>query len=91
MYENDTRHNNEGYLDPTAHEAIKNIALEKSATIGTDEDKDYSAPCGDMAPDYVAIRFYKLLHTIFYLCELAGFNIEGRITVVDRKTRRRFE
>lgn len=33
-------------------------------------------------------RFHKLLHTIFYLCELAGFKIENRIILIDKKTRR---
>lgn len=33
-------------------------------------------------------RFHKLLNTIFYICELAGFKIEGRITLVDEKTGR---
>ena len=32
------------------------------------------------------IRFYKLIHTIFHVCELAGFELEGRITLRDRKT-----
>ncbi len=31
-------------------------------------------------------RFHRLLHTIFYLCELAGFQIEGRIVLVDRRS-----
>lgn len=31
-------------------------------------------------------RFHKLLHTIFYLCELAGFQIEGRIVLRDKRT-----
>lgn len=31
-------------------------------------------------------RFRKLLNTIFYLCELAGFEIEGRIVLVDKKS-----
>lgn len=60
---NDLRKNAEGYLDPTAYEAMKNI------------DKDDE-------------RFHKLLHTIFYLCELAGFQIEGRIILVDKKNGR---
>lgn len=34
------------------------------------------------------IRFYKLLHTIFHVCELAGFSLEGRVTLVDNKTGR---
>lgn len=31
-------------------------------------------------------RFKRLLATIFYICELAGFRIEGRLTIVDKKT-----
>lgn len=31
-------------------------------------------------------RFYNLLNTIFYICNLAGFHVEGRITLVDKKT-----
>ena len=31
-------------------------------------------------------RFKKLLTTIFCICELANFHIEGRITVKDKKT-----
>lgn len=57
----DARKNKEGYLDPTAYEAIRNIER------------------GDE-------RFKKLLHTIFYICDLAGFQIEGRIIFVDKKT-----
>lgn len=34
------------------------------------------------------IRFYKLLHTIFHVCELAGFELEGRVTLKDKKTGR---
>ena len=33
-------------------------------------------------------RFEKLLRTIFYLCDLAGFHIEGRIVLVDKRTGR---
>lgn len=52
------RRNAEGYSDPTAYEALKNIERE--------EDE----------------RFHRLLHTLFYLCELADFEIEGRIILV---------
>ena len=31
-------------------------------------------------------RFKKLLNTIFYICDLAGFHIEGRLTIRDKKT-----
>lgn len=57
------RKNSEGYSDPTAFEALRNINKE-------DE------------------RFHKLLYTIFYLCELAGFGIEGRVVLIDKKTGR---
>lgn len=30
--------------------------------------------------------FHKLLNTIFTICELAGFHIEGRIAIKDCKT-----
>lgn len=33
-------------------------------------------------------RFHKLLHTIFCICELAGFEVEGRIVLVNKKTGR---
>lgn len=33
-------------------------------------------------------KFHKLLHTIFYLCELAGFQIDGRIVLKDKKSGR---
>lgn len=31
-------------------------------------------------------RFHKLLYAIFDICELANFEIEGRIVLVDKKT-----
>lgn len=33
-------------------------------------------------------RFYKLLDTIFNICELSGFHLEERITVKDKETGR---
>lgn len=33
-------------------------------------------------------RFYMLLDTIFNICELSGFHLEGRIEVKDKKTGR---
>lgn len=33
-------------------------------------------------------RFYKLLGVIFSICDLAGFHVEGRITLKDKKTGR---
>lgn len=63
MTERDQRKNSEGYADPTAYEAIRNV------------DKDDE-------------RFHRLLHTIFYICELAGFQIEGRVVLVDKRNGR---
>lgn len=60
---NNPRCNAEGYSDPTAFEALRNLERE-------DE------------------RFHRLLHTLFYLCELAGFEIEGRIILVDKRNGR---
>ena len=40
--------------------------------------------CSDK--DYV--RFHALLHTIFHLCEVAGFQIEGRIVLKDKHSGR---
>ena len=31
-------------------------------------------------------RYHKLLNTIFNICQLSGFKIEGRIVLIDRKT-----
>ena len=31
-------------------------------------------------------RFRKLLSTIFYICDLAGFHIESRLEIKDKKT-----
>ncbi len=33
-------------------------------------------------------RFHKLLHTLFYLCDLAGFEVQERIVLLDKKTKK---
>lgn len=53
----------------------------------------YDAIRNTEGTDYHALpdekeRFYKCLHTIFHLVELAGFTLEGRITLVDRESGR---
>ena len=41
----------------------------------------------NLTPEEIAKnRFDKLLRTIFYIRDVAGFRIEGRITLVDKKT-----
>lgn len=37
---------------------------------------------------YEEERVTKLVHTIFHVCELAGFAVEGRITLRNKKTGR---
>lgn len=36
-------------------------------------------------------RFHKLLNTIFYICEMAGFHLENRIVLKDNRTGRIWE
>lgn len=31
-------------------------------------------------------RFRRLLGTIFYICDLAGFKVDGRIVLIDKRT-----
>lgn len=33
-------------------------------------------------------RFHKLLHTLFYICELANFEVGERIVLIDKKSGR---
>lgn len=33
-------------------------------------------------------RFHKLLYMLFDICELSGFEIEGRVVLVDKRTGR---
>lgn len=63
--------NPEGYPDPTAYHAINNVEKAFIESKSLSEDED---------------RFHKLLNTIFTICELAGFHIEGRIAIKDCKT-----
>lgn len=60
-----------------------------------DELKKNASGCDDPTA-YKAIKkidkedekFHKLLHTIFYICSLAGFEVEGRIVLKDLKSGR---
>ena len=38
--------------------------------------------------DRESARFYKLLHTIFNVCYLAGFEVDGRLALRDKRTGR---
>lgn len=38
--------------------------------------------------DEETARFQRLLNTIFYICEIAGFHVEERIVIRDKRTGR---
>lgn len=42
------------------------------------------------AAEEETVKFQKLLDTIFNICELSGFHIEGRITIKSKNTGRRW-
>lgn len=54
--------------------------------------EEYSDPTAYEALRNIEIkedeRFHKLLYAIFDICELAGFEIEGRIVLIDKKSGR---
>ena len=60
-----------------------NHGLKKNAS-GCDDPTPYEAIKN--IENENSVRFYKLLHTIFHVCELAGFELEGRITLKDKKS-----
>lgn len=62
--DHDLKKNGEGYNDPTAYKAIKNVDEATSSRT----------------------RFLSLLDVIFKVCELAGFHLEERIVVKDKRT-----
>lgn len=64
-YIKNCKKNSEGYDDPTAYQAIKNVEKKHK-----NDDAD----------------FYKLLDTIFNICDLAGYHVEGRIVLKNKKT-----
>ena len=69
------RKNSEGYSDPTAYKAIKNIdAAEKKANKILDKEETE--------------RFHKLLDTIYNICALSDFHIGERIVLIDKRTGR---
>ena len=71
----DLKHNSEGYSDPTAYKAIKNIedAKKKSNKILDEEETE---------------RFHKVLDTIYNICALSDFHIGERIGLIDKRTGR---
>lgn len=60
-----------------------NKDIKKNAS-GYDDPTAYNAIThADRDTNKRDIRFYKLLHTIFHVCELAGFELQGRIALKD--------
>ena len=69
------KRNKEGYPDPTAYKAIKNIEeAEKKANKILDKEETE--------------RFHKVLDTIYNICALSDFHIGERIVLIDKRTGR---
>ena len=65
--------NHEGYSDPTASEALRRLSrhnYNRNSCVSSKNDP----------------RIGPLLRTIFYICALAGFDIDGRIVFRDKQT-----
>jgi hypothetical protein len=63
--------------------------ISKTESISTKNEEGYNDPTGceavkNMEKDRARVN--KLLHTIFYICKLAGFEVKDRIVLVDKKT-----
>ncbi|MCC8049725.1 MAG: hypothetical protein LIP10_03565 [Clostridiales bacterium] len=82
-YTPDLSTNASGYRDSTALHAIAKADLEaKSKKKAVDGDgKPYDRPYD---PDEA--KFYKLLKTMFAMAECAGYRVESRIVLRDKKT-----
>jgi hypothetical protein len=70
LNDKDLKRNKEGYYDPTAYEAIKNVEAEEKSKLN---DNDYE-------------RFQKFIGCIFRICELSDFHIEERLVIKDKRT-----
>lgn len=85
-----SRRNFEGYLDLTAYEAERNIIMETlENNIETAETVEKTAD-DNTKKKYSkdTVRFFETLDLIFKICRLAGFHVEGRISLKDIKTGR---
>lgn len=65
--------NQEGYMDMTRHDAVENIEREQR-----EKERETRE----------AARVTKLVHTLFYICNVAGFDVAERIVLRDKKTGR---
>lgn len=65
---------------------IGNSSDHRRNSYGYSDPTAYSLICKENKEEEE--RFHKLLHTIFYICEIAGFEIDGRIVLVDKKNGR---
>lgn len=74
----DLLRNGSGYVDPTAYKAIKNSERIECRT-WRKSDEGLSEGYG---------RAKKLRKTILYICDMAGFEVEGSIILRDKKTRK---
>lgn len=81
--------NGSGYVDPTAYEAIKKADGDDVAESGmADEERSPSLEewYGRRVTPEEYLKFKKTLGCIKRICELAGYQLEGRITLVDVST-----
>lgn len=75
--DDDIRKNGSGYYDPTAYKAIKKVENEAKNTKTSKKHKSMDFE-----------RYQKLIKLVYELCDLAGFRLENRIILVDKKTGR---
>lgn len=86
------------YNDPGTEKVCENFDKARDRYF---DKKEMGSTCGGYVDTtaYAAIkkqsdeerRFHQLLRTIFYIVNVAGFNLEGRIRLVDRRTGRIWE
>lgn len=61
------------------------------SSIDKKNSEGYSDPTAYKALKHIEdedARFHKLLYMLFDICELSGFEIEGRVVLMDKRTGR---
>lgn len=62
------------------------MANEKNVNVNASGANDPTAGEAISNVDKDSARFREFIHVIFYICKLAGFKIDGRVTFVDKRT-----
>ena len=76
--------NSEGYHDPTSYEATANVDRREKDSVGHNRTKKDSVGHNRTKKDCEKVR--SLIGTLLGMCDLAGFQVEGRIVLKDKKT-----